>query len=69
MPTRRSMLLGAALSGIIATGTGFPTTDGSTRPIVWAFVIGGLLGVPAILAGVRFARQTSAAALQPQLAE
>jgi hypothetical protein len=61
--------LGAALSGIVATSTGFPTADASTRPIVWAFVIGGLLGVPAMLAAVRFARQTSAAALQPQLAE
>ncbi|HEY1384435.1 MAG TPA: hypothetical protein VGF43_12510, partial [Dongiaceae bacterium] len=59
--------LGAALSGIVATGTGFPAA--STRPIVWAFLIGGLLGIPAILAAVRFARQTSAATLQPQLAE
>ena len=61
--------LGAALSGIIATGTGFPAAEAGTRPIVWSFVIGGLLGIPAILAAIRFARQTSATALQPQLAE
>jgi hypothetical protein len=36
---------------------------------VWAFLIGGLLGLPAIVAAVRFARQTSAAPLEPQLAE
>jgi MFS family permease len=61
--------LGAAVSGIVATSTGFPVLDASTRPIAWAFVIGGLLGLPAILAAIRFARQTSAATLQPQLAE
>jgi MFS family permease len=61
--------LGAAVSGIVAASAGFPDLDASTRPIVWAFVIGGLLGVPAILAAIRFARQTSAATLQPQLAE
>jgi MFS family permease len=61
--------LGAAVAGIVATSTGFPAADSGTRPIVWAFVIGGLLGVPAILAAIRFARQTSARALQPQLAE
>lgn len=61
--------LGAAFAGIIATGTGFPDIDPSTRPMVWAFLIGGLLGLPAIVAAVRFARQTSAAPLEPQLAE
>ena len=61
--------LGAALSGIIAITAGFPEVDSSTRPIVWAFVIGGMLGVPAILASIRFARQTSAAPLEPQPAE
>lgn len=61
--------LGAAFAGIIAIGAGFPELDSSTRPIVWAFVIGGLLGIPAILAAIRFARQTSAAPLEPQLAE
>ncbi|HEX5755572.1 MAG TPA: MFS transporter, partial [Arenimonas sp.] len=61
--------LGAAFAGIIATSTGFPDIDPSTRPIVWAFLIGGLLGLPAILAAIRFARQTSAAPLKPQLAQ
>jgi len=61
--------LGAALAGIIAISAGFPELDASARPIVWAFVIGGLLGIPAIFAAVRFARQTSAAPLEPQLAE
>jgi MFS family permease len=61
--------LGAAVAGIVATSAGFPDLDASTRPIVWSFVIGGLLGVPAIIAAIRFARQTSSAALQPQLAE
>ena len=61
--------LGAAFSGIIATSTGFPELDASTRPIVIAFLIGGILGLPAVIAAIRFARQTSAAALQPQLAE
>jgi MFS family permease len=61
--------LGAALSGIIAITAGFPELDSSTRPIVWAFVIGGILGLPAILAAIRFARQTSAAPLEPQPAE
>ncbi|HSE73298.1 MAG TPA: hypothetical protein VLB05_02210, partial [Dongiaceae bacterium] len=61
--------LGAAVSGIVATSPGFPVLDAGTRPIVWAFVIGGLLGLPAILAAIRLARQTSAATLQPQLAE
>ncbi|HET6160686.1 MAG TPA: MFS transporter [Dongiaceae bacterium] len=61
--------LGAAFAGIIATSTGFPLQDTGTRPIVWSFVIGGLLGVPAIIAGIRFARQTSAAVLEPQPAE
>ena len=40
--------LGAAFAGIIATSTGFPDLDPSTRPMVWAFLIGGLLGLPAI---------------------
>lgn len=61
--------LGAAFAGIIATGAGFPDLDPSTRPIAWAFLIGGLLGLPAILAAIRFARRTSAAPLEPQLAE
>lgn len=61
--------LGAAFSGIIAISAGFPELDSSTRPIVWSFVIGGLLGIPAILAAIRFARQTSNASLKPQLAE
>ncbi len=61
--------LGAAFAGIIATSTGFPDIDPSTRPMVWAFLIGGLLGLPAMLAAIRFARQTSAAPLAPQLAE
>ncbi len=61
--------LGAAFAGIIATGAGFPDIDSSTRPMVWAFVIGGLLALPGILAALRFARQTSAATLEPQLAE
>jgi MFS family permease len=61
--------LGAAFAGIIATSTGFPVLDPSTRPIVWTFVIGGLLGLPAMLAAYRFARQTSVSALEPQLAE
>ena len=61
--------LGAAFSGIIAISAGFPDLDTSTRPIVWAFLIGGLLGMPAIFAAIRFARQTSAAALEPQPAE
>lgn len=61
--------LGAAFAGIIATGAGFPVLDSSPRPIVIAFLVGGLLGLPAIVAAVRFARQTSAAALAPQLAE
>ncbi|HEV8391313.1 MAG TPA: MFS transporter [Dongiaceae bacterium] len=61
--------LGAAFAGIIATGAGFPDLDSSTRPIVWAFVIGGLLALPGILAALRFARQTSVVALEPQPAE
>jgi MFS family permease len=61
--------LGAAFAGIIAISTGFPEADPSTRPLVWAFLIGGLLGLPAILAAIRFARQTSTAPLAPQLAE
>jgi MFS family permease len=61
--------LGAAFAGIIAISAGFPALDASTRPIVWSFVIGGLLGLPAILAAIRFARQTSSAALEPALAE
>jgi len=61
--------LGAAFAGIIATSTGFPDIDPSTRPMVWAFLIGGLLGLPAILAAIRFARQTSTRPLEPQLAE
>jgi MFS family permease len=61
--------LGAAFSGIIAISAGFPELDAGARPIVWAFVVGGLLGLPAILAAIRFARQTAAAALEPQLAE
>jgi MFS family permease len=61
--------LGAAFAGIIAISAGFPDLDSSTRPIAWTFFIGGLLGVPAILAAVRFARQTSAVALEPQPAE
>jgi hypothetical protein len=61
--------LGAAFAGIIATSAGFPLLDASTRPIVWTFVIGGLLGVPAIIAAIRFARQTSTVALEPQPAE
>ncbi|WP_119302260.1 MFS transporter [Dongia deserti] len=61
--------LGAAFSGIIAIGAGFPELDSSTRPIVWSFVIGGLLGLPAILAAIRFARQTSSVSLETQPAE
>ncbi|MEZ5832017.1 MAG: MFS transporter [Dongiaceae bacterium] len=61
--------LGAAFAGIIAASAGFPNLDASPRPIVWSFIIGGLLGVPAILAAMRFARQTASAALEPQLAE
>jgi MFS family permease len=61
--------LGAAFAGIIATGAGFPDLDSSTRPMVWAFVIGGLLALPGILAALRFARQTSASTLEPQPAE
>ncbi len=61
--------LGAALSGIIATSNGFPELDASPRPIVIAFLVGGMLGLPAIIAAIRFARQTSSTALAPQLAE
>ena len=61
--------LGAALAGIIAISAGFPEIDSSTRPIVWSFVIGGLLGLPAIVAAIRFARQTSTGVLEPRLAE
>jgi MFS family permease len=61
--------LGAAFSGIIVISAGFPDFDTSTRPFVWAFLISGLLGVPAILAAIRFARQTSTAPLEPQPAE
>jgi MFS family permease len=61
--------LGAAFAGIIATSAGFPLLDAGTRPIVWTFVVGGLLGVPAIIAAIRFARQTSTVALEPQPAE
>jgi len=61
--------LGAAFSGIIATTSGFPEIDSSTRPIVIAFLIGGVLGLPAVIAAIRFARQTSAVVLEPQPAE
>jgi MFS family permease len=61
--------LGAAFSGIIVISAGFPDFDTSTRPFVWAFLISGLLGVPAILAAIRFARQTSTAPLEAQPAE
>jgi MFS family permease len=61
--------LGAAFAGIIAIGTGFPVLDPSPRPIVIAFVVGGILGLPAIIAAIRFARQTSATTLAPQPAE
>lgn len=61
--------LGAAFAGIIATGAGFPIVDPGPRPIVIAFFIGGLLGLPAIIAAIRFARQTATSALAPQPAE
>ena len=61
--------LGAAFCGIIATSAGFPDADASTYPIMLPFLIGGVLALPAILAAVRFARQTSAPPLEPQLAE
>jgi MFS family permease len=60
--------LGAAFAGIIATSAGFPDLDSSTRPMVWAFLIGGLLALPGIVAALRFARQTSTVA-EPQFAE
>ena len=52
--------LGAAFSGIIAASAGFPALDSTTRPMTIAFLIGGLLGIPAIIAAIRFAWQTSA---------
>lgn len=52
--------LGAAFAGIVAVAAGFPVADPSTRPITIAFLIGGILGIPAIFAAWRFARQTSA---------
>lgn len=54
--------IGAALAGIIAIGAGFPFLDATPRPIAITFLVGGLLGIPAIFAALRFARQTNAAA-------
>lgn len=51
--------LGAAL------GAGFPDLDSTTRPMTITFLVGGLLGIPAIIAAIRFARQTAAVAAAP----
>ena len=57
--------LGAAFAGIIATSAGFPFGDASPRPVVIAILVGGFLGLPGILAAIRFARQTALPAAQP----
>ncbi len=54
--------LGAAFAGIIAVTAGFPALDTTTAPLTLSFLIGGLLGIPAIIAALRFARQTAALA-------
>ncbi len=51
--------LGAAFSGIVATSAGFPELDATTRPVSMTFLVGGVLGIPAIIAALRFARQTA----------
>jgi len=57
--------LGAAFAGIVATSAGFPFADASPRPVVIAILIGGFLGLPGILAAIRFARQTALPVAQP----
>jgi len=51
--------LGAAFSGIIAASAGFPERDATSAPVSMTFLVGGLLGIPAIFAALRFARQTA----------
>lgn len=58
--------LGAAFAGIIAAGAGFPDLNATTAPLTLTFLVGGLLGLPAILAALRFARQTSTLAAVPR---
>lgn len=61
--------LGAAFSGIVAATAGFPERDATSAPVSLTFLVGGVLGIPAIIAALRFARQTAHTAAAAQAGE